>query len=328
MSTAVRMPEPPAAQPSASRHSALADPDLYRALLRYARRRVPEHEADDVVQATLADALAAERGPDDPTEVRRWVHRIARNKIVDTYRRGKRELPSDLESEAAEAESAPVSARDLLRWAERELPQGESHSTLEWMLREGDGEKLEHLAEEAAVPAPTLRQRVSRLRRHFRSRWAAQLAAAAVVAAIVIASLAVLRSQPSSVDEIAGEPAALPPEELARELRRAALDQCSAERWDACERGLDEARRLDPSGESEEPVVRARAAAAGARRPAPPEPTELKEPPPAPPVAPQDVKKKAPPKPLTTAAPNKLSEPPLQKKAPPLQQKGGSFDSK
>ena len=76
----------------------------------------------------------------------------------------------------------PQSALDLMRWAQKELPAGkENEQTLEWMLREGEGEKLETIAAEANVPAPRVRQRVSRLRRYYKARWAAQTAAVAAL---------------------------------------------------------------------------------------------------------------------------------------------------
>jgi hypothetical protein len=43
------------------------------------------------------------------------------------------------------------------------------------MLREGDGEKLEHIARDAKLPATRVRKRVSRLRKFLRERWAAEL---------------------------------------------------------------------------------------------------------------------------------------------------------
>ncbi|MCB9578727.1 MAG: RNA polymerase sigma factor [Polyangiaceae bacterium] len=260
--TAMAMPSLPT--PSV-RADLLADPELYAALVRYARRRVAEHEVEDVVQSALADALAAPRTPETPEEVRRWVHRIARNKIVDLHRRRGREVPRELSGpDEAVADSAPVSARDLLRWAEKELPEGEgSQSTLEWMLREGDGEKLEHIADEANVPAPRVRQRVSRLRRHFRTRWAAQLAAVAAITALVLAAIALWRglSQPSPED-IAREPVPeLSPRERGQEIRRQAFEHCAAGRDRECLKELDRAKALDPAGDTEPRVQEARAAA-------------------------------------------------------------------
>ena len=89
---------------------------------------------------------------------------------------------------------------DLLRWAKKELPAGEENAkTLEWMLREGEGEKLETIAAEANVPAPRVRQRVSRLRRYYKARWAAQAAALAALLLIALAIALALRQRQEQV---------------------------------------------------------------------------------------------------------------------------------
>jgi hypothetical protein len=93
---------------------------------------------------------------------------------------------------------------DLMRWARKELPEGkENEQTLEWMLREGEGEKLENIAAEANVPAPRVRQRVSRLRRYVKARWAAQTAA---VAALLLVSIAIFLALRGKKEEIAPRP--------------------------------------------------------------------------------------------------------------------------
>lgn len=197
----------------------LADPDLTARLSHFVRTRVPEGDVGDIVQATLADALAADEHPEGDEDIVRWVFGICRHKLVDWFRRMRREVPHDLEANenAAPAESVPTSAMDLMRWARKELPPGkENEQTLEWMLREGEGEKLENIAAEANVPAPRVRQRVSRLRRYYKKKWAAQ---AAAVAALLLVALAIVvfalrkkdqdriapRPEPSFV------PSALPP---------------------------------------------------------------------------------------------------------------------
>jgi RNA polymerase sigma factor (sigma-70 family) len=170
----------------------LADPDLTARLSHFVRTRVPEADVGDIVQATLADALAADEHPDGDEDIIRWVFGICRHKLVDWFRRMRREVPRDLEGneEAAPAESVPTSAMDLMRWARKELPPGkENEQTLEWMLREGEGEKLENIAAEANLPAPRVRQRVSRLRRYYKKKWAAQ---AAAVAALLLVALAIV----------------------------------------------------------------------------------------------------------------------------------------
>jgi RNA polymerase sigma factor (sigma-70 family) len=154
--------------------SRLADPSLRRDVEAAVRRRVRGEDAEDVVQATLTDVLAASRVPEAEDEFRRFVFGVARNKVFDHFRRQRRQAEGLDENETAGPE-APLSERDILRWAEGELPDSESKHTLEWMLREGDGEKLEHIARDAKLPATRVRQRVSRLRRLLRQRWAAEL---------------------------------------------------------------------------------------------------------------------------------------------------------
>jgi DNA-directed RNA polymerase specialized sigma24 family protein len=152
----------------------VADPALRREVEAAVRRRVRGDEAEDVVQATLADVLAAPLVPEEPEEFRRYVFGVARHKVFDHFRRQRHKLEG-LDESALTAPEPPLSARDILRWAEGELPDSESQSTLEWMLRESDGEKLEHIARDARVPAARVRKRVSRLRKLLRERWTAEL---------------------------------------------------------------------------------------------------------------------------------------------------------
>jgi RNA polymerase sigma factor (sigma-70 family) len=168
-----------------SRQIRLADPTLRRAVEAAVRRRVRGDEADDVVQATYADVLAAQRLPENDEEFRRFVFGVARNKVFDHFRRQRRS-PEELSEAEHEGDEQPLSARDILRWAEGELPDPDAHDTLQWMLREGDGEKLEHIARDARVPAPRVRKRVSRLRKLLRERWAAELTLAGLLLGLLL----------------------------------------------------------------------------------------------------------------------------------------------
>ncbi len=251
----------------------LADRNLRAELVRFVRTKVAEADAEDIVQATLTDAVAAESSPADPQELRRWLYGIARHKIADHFRSARRDGVRDSVSgvEAA-ADSAPLSARELLEWAERELPAGDrAEGTLEWMLREGDGEKLEHIAGERDLDAARVRQRVSRLRRYFRERWAAQLAAVAAVVVMVVAVWWLWHQRKPEEPIVQVSPSAEPsPIERGRQLRRAALEQCAQSSWEPCVRGLDDAARLDPAGDRDDDVQQARRKARDAMSPSAP----------------------------------------------------------
>ncbi|MFO0660648.1 MAG: sigma-70 family RNA polymerase sigma factor [Polyangiaceae bacterium] len=252
--------------PSARRLQ-LSDARLREAVANVVRRMVPSHEVDDVVQAAFTDAIASQNTPDNPEELRRWVIGIARHKAADLHRRRRREQVGD--TPELEAPSGPQSASELLRWAERELPEGDgAHQTLDWMLREGAGEKLESIAESEQIPAPRVRQRVARLRKHFRERWAAQTAiGAAILLALGFALWSwrrinapdrIVRDVPSALPSHDGDP---DPLQRARELRQVALEQCEKQEWQRCLDGLDDAAKLDPEGDRAEEIKRARQAA-------------------------------------------------------------------
>lgn len=95
--------------------------------------------------------------------------------------------------------------------------------------------------------------------------------AGAVVAAAAAAGVAMEIGPRPGPGAIGPEPpSSLPaPRELAARLRREALAACNARDFAACTAKLDEAKGLDPAGESEPRVVAARAAVAASRAPTP-----------------------------------------------------------
>jgi len=250
-------------------------PALRQALERAVRRRVAGDEALDVVQATWLDVLHAAEVPSDEEEFRRFVFGVARHKVHDHFRRRARELTDQDVDSAAQAPD-PLSERDLLRWAEGELPDSEAQHTFDWMLRAGDGEKLEHIARDANLPAPVVRKRVSRLRRFLRERWAAELLLAGLLLAVGTGVVFYLREEraqhappppvPVPEPERQREPT---PAERAEPLRRAALELCGAGDAARCIVELDRAKVLDPAGDARPEVVEARRAAAAQLVPKP-----------------------------------------------------------
>jgi RNA polymerase sigma factor (sigma-70 family) len=197
------------------RKTLLSDKGLISALGAHVRTRVPAADADDVVQSVLADALASEGAPEEAEALRKWLFGVARNKIADFYRRNRREQPSEIDDREAPS-SGRASAKDLLEWAEGELPPGsDAQRTFEWMLREGEGEKLESIAEAEKVPAPRVRKRVSRMREHFRARWAAYAAALAAAGIAIIIAFYIFRKKPAPEAIIVPEPKPIPTESIA-----------------------------------------------------------------------------------------------------------------
>src|SRR5438094_46768 len=109
------------------------NPDLRAALVAMVRKRVPEAEVEDIVQSTLAEAIGSPHAPKEDEPLRRWIFGVAKNKVVDYHRRAGREL---YEVPEVAGSPAPHDEADLLRWAERHLPDGdENKKTLDWMLR-------------------------------------------------------------------------------------------------------------------------------------------------------------------------------------------------
>ncbi|MFT3773226.1 MAG: sigma-70 family RNA polymerase sigma factor [Minicystis sp.] len=263
----------PTANPSPANDS-LGDPALRRALADFVRRRVPSAEVDDVVQTVLVEALAAPNRPRDPTELKRWLLGIARHKVVDFHRRSMREPPSELAD--IEASPAPLEARALARWAEEQAGStGDAQKTLDWMAREGEGEKLEAIAAEEQVPAARVRQRVSRMRRWMKERWMAELAAVAMLGLLALAAWWLLRREAPTTDKGPEVPPTIAPEppspiERGRLLRADALKACDRGEWRLCLDGLEQAKGLDPEGDRAPAVGAARQKAEDALRAAPP----------------------------------------------------------
>jgi DNA-directed RNA polymerase specialized sigma24 family protein len=298
---------------------ALANPKLRSKLISALRSKVPQGDLEDVVQATLADALASSHAPPNAEDIQRWVFGIARHKVADYYRKRHREQPGDL-PEQPQHDTPELQARDLLRWADGELPGTQtSQETLNWLLREGEGETLEEIAKEQQIPAPTVRQRVVRLRKHFKQRWALELTAAALIAVLAGVYWWVTREkeiqEKGIVQDVPSINSATPsPYERATEIRKLALKDCEAQRFQECVKRLDEAQILDPTGENAPDIQKARKQAAEALTPKPGPTTSSSDTP---------TKLATPPSPSGSAArpPNPTipitAKPPFPSKVPP-----------
>jgi len=285
--------------------TATIGPDLRAALIAMVRKRVPESEVEDIVQSTLADAIESPHAPQDSESLRRWIFGVAKNKVVDYHRRAGREtfeLPENIAGKPA-----PHNEADLLRWAEKHLPPGEENkTTLDWMLREGEGEKLEWIADDANVPAPRVRQRVSRLRRHLKAHWQKEVALLATLGVLIsILAFVLRRKEP---DEIISEN--LP---RAAEIRKQAFEKCLSNEFKDCLQKLDEAKKLDPAGDTRPEVKQARENANKGLT-LPPAPSSI-------PTTTQNDDNNISPPPTTTPTPSPSAVPSDVKAAPKFDQK-------
>jgi DNA-directed RNA polymerase specialized sigma24 family protein len=241
------------------RRARLGDLRLQAALHRFVRGRLKGGDAEDVVQDTLADALEATRAPEDSTELRKWVFGIARRKVADHWSRRGRHAPLR-DEEGVQPSDGEVDAVDLVRWAQREIGEHpEDQRTLRWMVREGlFGETLASIAAESGLPAAQIRQRVSRLRRVLRSKWAVQLGLAALTVVLLAIGWSAVVERPYEPVRPDGVAVLDPRIPEATKLRNDAEAACSTEDWVGCERSLDEAKAIDPDGERAEWVMRLR----------------------------------------------------------------------
>jgi len=196
------------AAPISGVHALLAEPSMLARIRAMVRRRVPAQAVDDVVHQTACEALAALDPPNDPREVRRWLFGIASHKVADFHRGARRaSVVQGLDPEVLAARAPALEARSLLRGVLADAtrdPRGAE--TMGWIAREMQGERLEALAHEAGLPAATVRQRVSRLRRWLRTRWGRE--ALLLVAASLLTLALALRPCPApEVEPIFADPA-------------------------------------------------------------------------------------------------------------------------
>jgi DNA-directed RNA polymerase specialized sigma24 family protein len=197
---------PPPADPL---RQSLADASILGRLHSMVRRTIPADAVRDVVHQVVCEALAAAEPPDDPDAVRPWLFGIARHKVAD-FHRARRAIAAGVDLEQLSAREAPLEARSLLRGILADASSDpRAVQTMDWMAREAEGERLDDLAREAALRPATVRQRVSRMRRWLRKRWAGE---ALLLAALSLVVLVMVRAEQrarrlSAPDAISSDPA-------------------------------------------------------------------------------------------------------------------------
>ena len=195
---------------TAAVHDALLDAGTRRIVAAIVRRWVPARDVEDVVQSVFCEALAAGGAPpDDAVDVRRWLTGIARHKAVDYHRRRGRENVVLGASEDVETQAPPYEAREALDRVMEHARDSRARQTLEWLVREHEGEALSAIAARERIAPTAVRQRVSRMRRALRRDLAWALVGTFVLASGAIAvwrrPWSATSSAPASSSSIRGD---------------------------------------------------------------------------------------------------------------------------
>jgi RNA polymerase sigma factor (sigma-70 family) len=259
-----------------------------RSIRRIGRRcGFPRNELDDLVQIVWLEAKRCwARVPRVEPDFSKYVFRMARNIAIDEMKKrrddamtgAKRIGSMDEENATAPVNltlSQKVLADQLLAKARGRDPVG-----AEWMVRtKMEGETFPEVSEDVGHSAEAIRKRVDRL-----IAWLREHAGivSLVLMVFLAAAVAILRPKPTSGPDTADSttPQNLTPKQTATLKRDEAFAACGIDDWVKCNTLLDEAKALDPAGENDVRVQRARADIARASQSAPVQspPASLKPP--------------------------------------------------
>jgi len=199
--------------------------------------------------------------PEADDDLRALVVAVVRGLLIDHHRKRKvrddrRDDAADVDEIALEADDASAQMRERWRQAlefiEREVAaQRVPAEILRWAKRLAAGDTYAQIAADEALPESTVKTRMRRAREHLRKRWPLYASAAGGVAIFVL----VMRpKEPTMVGR--GRPESEPPSATApqstraQDYRQRAARECGAGEFDRCERELDEAKKLEPAGET------------------------------------------------------------------------------
>ena len=156
-------------------------------LANFIRRRVPDaSEAEDILQDVFYEFVAAYRLPEPVEQVGAWLFRVARNRIIDRFRKKKEEPLSEVSGEDGEdgerswldevlpsPDAGPEAAYargvllEELYAALAELPEDQRAV---FIAHELDGRSFKELAAESGVGVNTLLARKRYAVLHLRAR--------------------------------------------------------------------------------------------------------------------------------------------------------------
>ncbi|HLJ39729.1 MAG TPA: sigma-70 family RNA polymerase sigma factor [Steroidobacteraceae bacterium] len=145
-------------------------------LLAFIRRRIDDAaEAEDILQEALYELVAAARLEEPVEQIGAWLTRVARNRIIDRFRRKRPELLEDrsLEELLPSADGTPeteLMRALLLEEIEAALDELPREQREVFVAQELDGSSFRDLAERSGVSINTLLSRKRYAVRALRER--------------------------------------------------------------------------------------------------------------------------------------------------------------
>ncbi len=148
-------------------------------LLAFIRRRIDDAaEAEDILQDALYELVAAARLEEPVEQIGAWLTRVARNRIIDRFRKKRPELLEDLEDRSLEellpsADGTPetdVMRALLLEEIEAALAELPREQREVFVAQELEGSSFRDLAERSGVSINTLLSRKRYAVRALRER--------------------------------------------------------------------------------------------------------------------------------------------------------------
>jgi RNA polymerase sigma factor (sigma-70 family) len=150
----------------------------------FIRRRVPDaSEAEDILQDVFYELVAAYRLPEPIEQVGAWLFRVARNRIIDRFRKKKEESLPEVSGEADEgtwldevlpsADAGPEAAYAravLLEELYAALAELSEEQRAVFIAHELEGRSFKELAAENGVGVNTLLARKRYAVMHLRAR--------------------------------------------------------------------------------------------------------------------------------------------------------------
>jgi DNA-directed RNA polymerase specialized sigma24 family protein len=245
-----------------SHRDLLAGPEIRRSISTVARRRGVEGDAvDDVVQETLARALAQPL-PADRAEARKYVHGIAKRVALDTVGEAASSGAEWVDDDAPDSGTAPLAvaaaqpatfddrdeARKVISAGERRFPASFSYFLQARVL----GRSAEQIANDHDVSAGHVRHQIVEMQR-FVSDYRTRLAASIAVVLFAVAGWSTWRHDPTRswalfTPRLRTEPPPLDPDALVDHLRERARRACNLGAFAACLADTEAADALDPIG--------------------------------------------------------------------------------